>query len=171
MASSELIDRFVDHLEGLERREDRGALAKLRRGVGRRPGEAVESLPLIVPFLPFDDRQADAFFCVAALFGLHPEPGGRGNFGDVFRGLGEHESAQKRFVALLNCHEDELGEHLRHAVTLARFKNVPIDFRQLLRDLTYWTHPERFVQLEWAKAYWGHAARHDDDTTTDTMES
>jgi CRISPR system Cascade subunit CasB len=168
MATSELIDRFVTHLEGFERRQDRGALAKLRRGAGRAPAWAVEALPLVVPFLPPDDGRANAFFMVAALFGHHPEPGGSGNFGEVFRRLGDHESAQKRFVALLNCHVDELGEHLRHAVTLARSNNVPIDFRCLLRDLTHWSHPDRFVQLAWARAYWKHAGNPGDDAHTPT---
>lgn len=171
MATADLIDRFVGYLEGLARKEDRGALAKLRRGAGKRPGSAVDALPLVVPFLPADPWQADAFFTVSALFGLHPEPGGRGTMGDVFRQLGEHESAQKRFVALLNSHEDELREHLRHAVTLARSKDVPINYRQLLRDLTNWTHPDRFVQLEWARAYWGHTDRQDEGTNTNTKES
>ncbi|HYD40347.1 MAG TPA: type I-E CRISPR-associated protein Cse2/CasB [Anaeromyxobacter sp.] len=152
----ELIDAFVTHLEGLARRDDRGALAKLRRGLGRPPGTTVDALPYVVPFLPQDEKGARTFFLVAGLFGLHPELGGRGNFGAVFGQLGEHESAQRRFVALLDSHEDELPEHLRRAVTLARSKNVAVEYRKLLRDLTYWSHPHRFVQLEWARAYWGH---------------
>jgi CRISPR system Cascade subunit CasB len=171
MAIPEQIDRFITHLEGFVRRDDRGALAKLRRGLGRPSGEAVEALPIVIPFLPDDDRRADAYFMVASLFGLHSELGGRGNLGDVFRRVGQHESAQKRFVALLNCHQDQLGEHLRHAVTLARSQNVPIDFRQLLRDVCYWTHPDRFVQLDWAKAYWGSTARPDGAETSENKET
>lgn len=163
MATSESIDRFVTHLEGLARREDRGALAKLRRGAGRALGGAVDTLPLIVPFLPSDDRTAGSYFVVASLFGLHPESGGSGNFGDAFRRLGDHESAQKRFVALLNAHADDVAEHLRRAVALARSANVAIDYRRLLRDLTHWSHPDRFVQLAWARSYWGHAEEGKDE--------
>lgn len=162
MGMPELIDAFVSHLEGLARRKDRGAIAKLRRGTGRTAGSAVDALPLIVPFLPSDDRAAESFFLVGALFGMHPEPGGTGNFGDAFRRLGDHESAKKRFLALLNAHADDVGEHLRHAVSLARAKDVPIDYRRLLRDLTHWSHPERFVQLAWARSYWGRAAGADE---------
>lgn len=158
MATREHIDRFVAYLEGLERRGDRGALAKLRRGAGRKPGESVDALPLVVPFLPQGDWDTRSFFTVGALFALHPEPGGGGNFGATFRALGDHDSARKRFAALLDAHEDELGEHLRHAVTLARSKGARVDYRQLLWDLTHWTHPQRFVQLEWARAYWGRPA-------------
>jgi CRISPR system Cascade subunit CasB len=171
----ELIDAFVTHLERFARRDDRGALAKLRRGVGRPPGGAVEALPFVVPFLPPDERTANAFFVVASLFGLHPELGGHGNLGDVFFRLGNHESAQKRFIALLDCHEDDLAEHLRRAVTLARSKDVAIDYRQLLRDLSHWSHPRRFVQLAWARAYWGAPAHVNEpvsvqDTTTTGKE-
>lgn len=169
MGMPELIEAFVSHLEGLARRQERGAIAKLRRGAGRGAGGAVEALPFIVPFLPADDGAAEAFFLVGALFGMYPEPGGIGNFGDTFRRLGDHESAQKRFVALLDAHRDDVGEHLRHAVSLARSRDVPIDFRRLLRDLTFWNHPERFVQLAWARSYWGRAADADADAD-DTRE-
>jgi CRISPR system Cascade subunit CasB len=166
MASREQIDRFVSYLEGLERRGDRGALARLRRGAGRRPGDAVDMLPLVVPFLPPGDWDTEVFFTAASLFALHPEAGGGGNFGATFRALGDYDSAKKRFAALLDCHEDELGEHLRHAVTLARSKGARIDYRQLLWDLTHWTHPDGFVQLEWARAYWGRPATQTDHDTT-----
>lgn len=166
MATREHIDRFVAYLEGLERRGDRGALAKLRRGAGKKPGASVDALPLVVPFLPQDNWDTEAFFTVAGLFALHPEPGGAGNFGATFRALGDHESAKKRFAALLDAHEDEVSEHLRHAITLARSKGARVDYRQLLWDLTHWTHPDRFVQLEWARAYWGGMASQTDEEAT-----
>lgn len=148
------IDPFISYLEKNAKRDWRGMLPKLRRGLGRRPGEAVEALPFVVPFLPSDPRLQDAFFIVGTLFALHPAPNGKGNFGETFRRLGENESTTKRFLAILDSHPDELADRLRPAVALAKANHVPIDWRQLLSDLCYWTQPGRFVQMNWARSYW-----------------
>lgn len=157
-------DRFLGHLESLARREDRGAMAALRRGLGKPPGTVTAMLPIVVPYLP-PHRPADhhAFFLIASLFALHPEGAGRGNMGTTFRHLGDHESAVRRFMALLDCHADELADHLRHAVLLARSRQVPVNYRLLLDHILGWPDPDRRVQLAWAKEYWS-TARDDDGT-------
>lgn len=153
-----LIDPFISYLQKNAQKDWRHMLPKLRRGLGKRPGEAVEALPFVVPFLPTDHRLQDAFFLVGTLFALHPAPNGKGNMGEVFRRLGDNPSLEKRFLSLLDSDFDELGDRLRHVVALARSKNVPIDYRRLLTDLVYWTNPERYVQLHWARSYWSTAA-------------
>jgi CRISPR type I-E-associated protein CasB/Cse2 len=146
-------ERFVSFLHALAAREDRGALAKLRRRAGKDPD--ADMLRLVVPYLPEDRPWAHRwYFLTAALFGLHPESGGRGNLGEAFRQLGDNESAQKRFVALLDSHADDLPHRLRQAVGLARSKNVAIDWLQLLNDLLHWDSENRTVQTRWARAYW-----------------
>src|SRR5262249_54428628 len=67
------------------------------------------------------------------------------NLGASFAWLGsqvDSKSIEKRFVALLNCHEDDLAEHLRHAIGLLRSKEIPVDWIQLLKDLRNWNHPD-----------------------------
>ena len=154
-------DRFVGHLEALAKREDRGALANLRRGLGKPPGSSAGMMPLLVPYLPEDVREHWAYFLVGSLFALHPESARGGNMGTTFRGLGDHESAQKRFVALLDSHVDDLGERLRHTIALARSKEVAVNYRQLLDDVLRWNHPDRTVQLAWARQYWRHVEEND----------
>src|ERR1035437_1147702 len=71
---------FAGYLARLAERDDRGALAALRRGLGKEPGEAPEMFPYVVPWLP---RQASiwaeqAYYLVASLFGLHSKPWNRG---------------------------------------------------------------------------------------------
>jgi len=154
------IDPFVGHLQQLAQRDDRAALAKLRRGLGREPGEVVEALPLVVPWIP-DSPAGRWAFVVAPLFALHPSHADAGDFGRSFRLLGDEESFEKRFSALLNSHEDELPARLRQAVALMKSKDVRIDFRRLLRDLTGWSHESRFVQLRWARSYWGRPTEND----------
>ena len=138
--------------------------------------------PHVVPFIPEDDRNHRYYFLVAALFALHPDgtlrPGE--SMGHTFARIGElrgnMESVERRFVALLAAPAADVGEHLRHAVSLARSSGVGVDYTKLLSDLMRWSHPERRVQLQWARDFWRpiaadstHAATPGDEpATTDT---
>ena len=162
---------FVAYLLGLAQRENRGALAALRRGLGKPPGTAHEMHPYVAPWLSSGMHrwEEDAHYTVAALFGSHPEHAAIGNMGATFRRITsqtESESIEKRFIALLSCHGDDLPQQLRQAVSLARSKDVPVDYSQLLRDIRYWGHPDRFVQREWARAFWAGTRRADQDSAS-----
>lgn len=149
---------FVKRLEGLRDRKDRATLAKLRRGLGKRMGRP-EMYPYVVPFLPPNEWQHENYFLIASLFAFHPDPAPRGGtMGTVFRHIGEgqeSESLEKRFIHLLSADPEDVGESLRHAISLAKNKRVAVDYHQLLFDLNSWGHPDRFVQLRWAKDFWG----------------
>lgn len=146
---------FIDYLEKLRDRKDNGALAKLRRGLGKETGD-VEMYPYVMPFLPKNGFGGETYFLVASLFALHPDPpSSRGiSMGTVFKKIGDNDSIEKRFKSLLDTHEDNLGYHLRQAISLAKSKNVTVDYHQLFRDLKNWTHPDRFVQLNWGRDFW-----------------
>src|SRR5438046_2935679 len=85
------VDAFVNHLYALARADDPegepdlGALARLRRGLGKPPGAAAEMMPEVVPYLREqslrDEYAAErrAFFLVGALFGFHPKAPPRGS--------------------------------------------------------------------------------------------
>ncbi len=158
--------RFLDYLMGLRESGDRGALASLRRGLGYAPGEAVEMYPYVMPYLPADvqDWEIDAAFLIAALFAYHPDPGGVGNMGDHFRQArdpqGDDTALERRFSVLLAAHPDDLPFHLRQAVSFlkSRQRAVPVNWPQLLRDVLAWGHPDRYVQRQWARAFWGYRA-------------
>jgi CRISPR system Cascade subunit CasB len=137
--------------------EARSALARLRRGLGKQPGEAIEMLPLVVPYLPDGANrwEREAFFLVGALFAVHPTPSfERLTIGTVCRELGDHDSAEKRFMALLRCPVERLPVHLRQVVQHAGRRGVPINYYRLLHDLLLWNHPRRSVQRRWADDYW-----------------
>jgi CRISPR system Cascade subunit CasB len=111
--------------------------------------------PQILPWVPNGKWAEDPAYIVGSLFALHPEPGGNGNMGTAFAMVRErNESLEKRFVALLNCHRDDLPNHLRQAVSLLKSKDVPINWRQLLKDILSWDHEDRFVQQQWAREFW-----------------
>lgn len=145
-------DRFVGVLEGLRDKKDRRALAELRRSVSSDVPYA------IYRWLPAGIRswQERAALEVAPLFALHPDAGGHGNLGGSLAAIKDpSDSLEKRFVGALDCHRDDLSEHLRHLVTLLRSKAVAVDWRQLLRDVQGWDHESRYVQRQWAKSFWG----------------
>jgi CRISPR system Cascade subunit CasB len=154
---------FVAYLEGL--REDRGALAALRRGLGQPPGTVADMYRYVVPWLPAEPgRQREAaYYALAALFAYHPAAGGTGNMGDHFAHTRDPKSddtaIERRFTALLAAHPDDLEFYLRQAISFLRSKEVPVNWHQLLADVLHWGHPERYVQKGWARAFWGRAIR------------
>jgi CRISPR system Cascade subunit CasB len=150
---------FVNYLES--KRDDRGALAALRRGLGQPPGTVADMYRYVVPWLPDDAPRwrEDAYYLVAALFAYHPVAGGTGNVGDHFARTRdpqtESPAVERRFTALLSAHPDDLDSYLRQAVSFLKSKDVPVNWHQLLVDVMAWGHPERYVQQQWARAFWG----------------
>lgn len=157
-------DRFVVHLEHLRDRADLGALAALRRGLGKDAWEAPEMFAHVVPWLPEQASRWDesCHFLVGALFAWHPlsehpEDGFRRNLGHSFarlRSALSEESVERRFSALVASNRDELADRLRAAVGLLRTKEVAIDWTQLLRDLRRWGSEARRVERAWARSFW-----------------
>jgi len=154
---------FVEYLESL--REDRGALAALRRGLGQPPGTVADMYRYVVPWLPEDARpwQEEIYYLVAALFAYHPASGGRGNMGHHFAlarlAQGDDTAIDRRFTALLAAHPDDLPDYLRQAVGFLRSKEVPVNWQQLFHDLPRWGYQDRPIQRAWARAFWGRSAQ------------
>jgi CRISPR system Cascade subunit CasB len=155
---SDADEKFIIFLDSL--REDRAALAALRRGLGQPPGSQPAMYRYVEPFL-HDRRQEPFYYLIAALFAYHPKPEGRGNMGDHFaRARDPHSDStavERRFVALLAAHPEDLHFYLRQAVSFLRSKEIAVNWLQLLADLRGWGHPERYVQHAWARAFWGSA--------------
>lgn len=170
------IHSLIGSLTSLAREPvDRGALAQLRRSLSG-PQATVGAYSYIIPHID-DWRHRDIYFLVGGLFGLHPQHEGalgkgdteagdrhapRLNLGSVFRRLadkGNEEATERRFRALLDCHQDELPHHLRRAISIARSleSTVPIDYVQLYFDILGWSSETSAVQLRWARQYYGHS--------------
>lgn len=179
---------LVDHLRELKEREDRGALAALRRGLGKEPGTVPEMYRHVEPYLQGASKlQTEAAYLVASLFGLHPvvwDPTGdhprNTSFGWSlrhirFRGEGsneENEGVARRFLATLACHLPALPTHLRQLLTLlhSRWDTTPMDWERLYWDVADWEDLDRKVQRRWAEAFWrgGPQPNADDDGTPDS---
>jgi CRISPR system Cascade subunit CasB len=157
---------FVTYLES--KREDRGALAALRRGLGQPPGTVPDMYRYVVPWLPDDAPpwKEDAYYLIAALFAYHPKEGGQRTMGDHFARArdpqGDNTAIERRFTALLAAHPDDLGDYLRQAVSFLKSEDVPVNWHRLLLDVMAWGHPDRYVQQRWARGFWGRAAQESD---------
>lgn len=157
MSLDEKQKKFIGYLMSLakEGHEDRGALADLRSGLGRASGEMARVHKHVVPFLPeksYDDRW---YYLLATLFGLYSKHRSSYSLGRAFRPLREKsDSMEARFVALLNAHPDDMDDHLRHAVSLLKANEQPLDWYRLFDDLLQWDHPEGHVQLRWARDFY-----------------
>lgn len=156
-------EEFIQMLIGFHSQENRAALAMLRRGLGKQPGEAMEVYRIIGNFAAKAKSKTheDAFHMVATLFGLYPSPNREGdqynsNFGASVSELSvkvNSDSVEKRYVALLDAHKDDLPDHLRQMVGLLKANDVKINWLQLLKDLNWWDSDKREVQRRWAKSF------------------
>lgn len=150
---------FVEYLEGL--RDDRGALAALRRGLGQPPGTVADMYRYVIPWLPEETKpwREAAYYQIAALFAYHPAEGGTGNMGNHFARTrdpqGDNTAIERRFTALLAAHPNDLDTYLRQAVSFLRSKEVPVNWDRLFRDIQRWGYQERTVQQAWARSFWG----------------
>lgn len=171
---------FTNFLRRINPKKERALLATFRRGLGEKLG-TFEMYQHLSNYLPDSEFQRRWYFLTASLFALHPkfpsltkeedtpeatEPKKvRKKWGEsmgaVFRRLkntGDFgdppEALNKRFQALLRAHEDDMDTYLRQSVSLAKSKDVPVDYEQLLSDLLNWSRHDKHVQYQWAKDYW-----------------
>jgi len=145
-------------------KENRGALADLRSGLGKKPGEMARVHRYVVPYLPEQRWNDRWYYTTATLFGLFPSQRRGYSVGKAFRPLrSKSDSMEARFIALLNAHPDDVADHLRHVVSLLKSNEQPIDYFRLLEDLLQWDHPEGHVQLSWARDFYAKSTRASDD--------
>ncbi len=148
---------FIGYLLSLakEGKEDLGALADLRSGLGKEPGAMARVHKHVVPYLPekrYNDRW---YYLTATLFGAFPKYLKDRSLGAAFRPLRQKsDSMEARFVALLNAHAEDVDAHLRYAVRLLKSYDEPLDWFRLFEDLLQWDHPEGYVQLRWARDFY-----------------
>jgi len=163
---------FIGYLLSLakEGRQDRGALADLRSGLGKEPGEMARVHKHVAPHLPERNYNDGWYYLTATLFGAFPQHRKGRSLGAAFRPLRhKSDSMEARFVALLNAHPDDLDDHLRHAVSLLKANERPLDWFRLFDDLLRWDDPDRDVQLRWARDFYSSKAG-ETGSATDTNE-
>jgi CRISPR type I-E-associated protein CasB/Cse2 len=96
---------------------------------------------------------------VASFFAYHSGSCSDGNMGDHLaraRREGHEAALERRFVALLAAHPDDIADYLRQAVSFLKSNDIPIHWSQLLNDLQWWGHPEygNRIRKRWAASFW-----------------
>ncbi|HVO70931.1 MAG TPA: type I-E CRISPR-associated protein Cse2/CasB [Aggregatilineaceae bacterium] len=168
---------FITYLES--KREDRAIMAALRRGLGQPPGSAPPMFPYVVPFL-HDNMyawQEESHYIVASLFGFYPESTVHGNMGTHFATLQRENPAsaavERRFVALMAAHPEDLDFHLRQAISLLKSKEVPVNWHRLMRDVLRWNNPDARARVhrQWAAEFWRQSPVVSPDETIEADDS
>ena len=182
---SKVLINFVGGKIGylLNSRDDayvRASLAKLRRGIGKKPG----SLPGIWEFLfeslpeEFLSRTGEpthaewAAHMAITLFALHQqgknphenpmsisnEPlGSAVRLLRMKRGDSAEQAIKRRFDAVVTSDSpEELAHHLRGLIQLLRSEGIPLDYPRLAGDLFQFQKPELRdgVRLRWGQDYY-----------------
>ncbi len=172
-----IVERHIQRIQGLPEHPRRAALANLRCGVGRIPGELPELWGSFLQEMPpdFFSRNGDptaaewAVYLALTLFALHQQgqdqsmcADGAG-IGKAVRQLAtrqredpQESGAFKRFSALLTSDSmEEVSHHLRGLIQLLRRENLPLDYPQLAFDLFELQFPDSApqVKLRWGQDY------------------
>lgn len=150
--SDECVQEFIENMKVLTP----GESARLKRNAGKRLEEA-RNLGLFYRILPYGIPQyhEQMYFLVATLYPLG-ESGGEGNFGASMRRARDNDNEKgldRRMEVLLDADERQLPFRLRQAVRYLYSKRIPINWEILLCDLLCWNSPKRYIQQEWARAY------------------
>lgn len=164
---------LIAYLHRLAKDQDRAALAHLRRGLGKRPGDAMEMYPYVGRFADEEKGRAHerTVFLTASLFAYHPvDSKNIENFGASVYMLekalepkdkkkderqSKESSTERRFVALLDADAEDLHYYLRQMIGLLKANDIPVNWEQLFKDIRNWSHDDRFVQRKWARSFWG----------------
>jgi len=155
---SDRVEGFIEHLRRLAHPEtgDTGAMAALRRSLAFEPGTYAKSFPYVEPFVSGDGWPRKALYLAAGLFAEHQKHQPSRPFARVLAEVKQErgsESLEQRFLALLDADEDQIAYRLRQNVRLV--SEYPFDWVGFTKDLLNWFHPDRFVQVNWARDYFG----------------
>jgi CRISPR type I-E-associated protein CasB/Cse2 len=158
----EKVIKFLEKLAML----DIGEKARLKRDAGKTIAEG-QNMGLFYRLLPYGvpNWQEETYFLVATLYPML-QNGGTGNFGASLRQIRDpdpkrNNSLDRRVEILLDADPAQLPFRLRQAVRLIRSRNseARINWQRLLEDLLQWNRPSRWVQENWARAYFEKPAK------------
>lgn len=162
-----MIENFVRHITT----RDRAAFAELRRSLAFEPGTHAPSFPVVEPFAANlrHDWERRTYYLIAGLLALVERPLEPGasppalpspdrtlghSIADLYAGRDRTPSVEARFIALLDADEEQLADRLRQMLSLLRADGITVSWARLLKDLLAWNHPDRYVQRQWAQAFY-----------------
>ena len=168
------IQEFIGNLSKL----DDGERARLKRNAGNSLAQSHQVALLffqkIAPYgtQPWDE---DRYFLAATLYpfdkmqrekdrkqgkekkdhegGEKSRPATLGSSFRQARSQQNETGFDRRFSRLLDADEGQFPFQLRQAIIRLTNDWVPINWEQLTKDILSWTHPDRYVQRQWARDY------------------
>ena len=164
-------DPLVSYLLDLKRRDDRGALAELRSGLGKAPGEAPRMFPHVGRYLLSSDPSKPSVitaFVVASLFAKHPVHEAGRSLGKALalatkrpgnpQGKHGEDGVAARFARALDADPEDLPRQLEGLISLCESADKGIDWYQFRGDVVALLgedHDQRDrVRLRWARDFW-----------------
>jgi CRISPR system Cascade subunit CasB len=178
--------RLYRMLNGSNEPRQKAALANLRRGIGKAPGELPELWGEFLADMPeemFGKGEPSAaewaVYTALTVFALHQqghdpktEPmhrEGRG-IGRAARLLVESDNDEERIrnrfnIIATSADMRELTNHLRALVSLLKAKGIPMDYAALAADLYMYQFPaaRSNVRLRWGQDFYGFTERKDEN--------
>lgn len=167
------IDRFLQWVAEVVRKDDRGTLAELRRGLSETTQD--QAWEHLIPYCAdFEDADHRAVWCAVGGLAATLVPDGLAatepwsNLGTTMRalakGAGDGDEAKSlktfepKFRRALSCGDVQtLCEMAVGICRTASIKGVPINLKALFWDLWNWGDSEKrdATRLRWAKQYFG----------------
>jgi CRISPR system Cascade subunit CasB len=147
---------------------DTAVVAVLRRSASYNPGLYPPAFPYVEPLIYGQGEwKRQATYLSAACWAKSRRQRGEAHSGPAqslpvaLRSLSldpknpqASKNIEKRFTSLLDADADELPWRLRQITAVLDAASISIDWTSLLSDLWRWNHPDRYVQVRWARLYW-----------------
>lgn len=195
------VETFVRRkLDGLLRLGDgarRAALANLRRGAGRAPGDLpslwgtiFDGMPEKIAGTGKDPSRAEwAVYIALTLYALHQqgrdpahEPMNAEGIGmgraaaQMVRGEGDMDRVLRRFnETATSSGMEELEHHLRGLVNMLRAEGIPLDYPRLAGELFVYQSPKpeqaARVRLAWGREFYRFARRSEQEETEEANDN
>lgn len=176
MTTTEKLQRETNFLQSLHKRieNDNGAKADFKRALTGEPRylrklySVILNYPVVLPEKS-EWRRKHIWIPVACLSVFYPQPirEKMNNFGYSCQKLykaSNSEGTVTRFRALLDTALVDIQTPLTALVRQMKPKEIPIDYPQLISDLSQWEHPNQYIQDNWARTFW---SVHSEDTEQD----
>lgn len=172
----------------------RALLAKLRRGVGKKPGEDPQLWGVVFDGLPqeLQGKTAEpsyaewAIYTALTLYALHQQgkdPKSESMYRDgdslgvalrrLVAPMGEEARVKRRFDAIATAGGiSELANHARGVVKLLGANGIPLDYADFAVDLYRYQYPtlRNGVRLNWGRAYY-RIEKPEEEPTEQTKEN
>jgi len=175
MNKDQIYQIVASQIKRLTENDDKGALAKLRRGAGKEPGSIPDIWEYTMGELPESAKgdEENAVHTALTLFAVHRQgtnitglatyTGGDGKTRPVTLGAAvrklrdgaNDEAVIRRFNTTVTADTvNELSVHVRSLIQLLRAKSIDMNYAKFAKDIYLWRFDKDKTRLEWGQDFW-----------------